>query len=90
MQISAQISLYPLKQQRLSPAIEEAWGILEENRLDLQKGGMSTVVNGPAERVFAAIQEVFLRSAEKGSLSMVVTYSNACPIEAGDRSKCEF
>jgi uncharacterized protein YqgV (UPF0045/DUF77 family) len=85
MHISAQISLYPLKQQRLSPAIEEAWRILEEKSLDLQKGGMSTVVSGPAERVFTAIQEVFLRSAEKGFLSMVVTYSNACPIEAEDR-----
>jgi uncharacterized protein YqgV (UPF0045/DUF77 family) len=85
MHISAQISLYPLKQQRLSPVIEEAWRILEANRLDLQKGGMSTVVSGPAERVFGAIQDVFLRSAEKIPLSMVVTYSNACPIEAGDR-----
>jgi uncharacterized protein YqgV (UPF0045/DUF77 family) len=80
MQISAQVSLYPLKQQRLSPTIEDAWRILEENRLDLQKGGMSTVVVGQAERVFAAIQEVFLHSAEKGPLSMVVTFSNACPI----------
>jgi uncharacterized protein YqgV (UPF0045/DUF77 family) len=80
MHISAQISLYPLKQQRLSPVIEEAWRILEENSLDLQKGGMSTVVSGPAEVVFNAIQEVFMRSAEKGSLSMVVTFSNACPI----------
>ena len=80
MHISAQISLYPLKQQRLSPVIEEAWRILEENSLDLQKGGMSTVVSGPAEAVFNAIQEVFMRSAEKGSLSMVVTFSNACPI----------
>jgi uncharacterized protein YqgV (UPF0045/DUF77 family) len=89
MHISAQISLYPLKQQRLFPAIEEAWRILEANRLDLKKGGMSTVVNGPAERVFAAIQEVFLHSAQKGSLSMVVTYSNACPKETGDQKKCE-
>ena len=80
MHISAQISLYPLKQQRLSPVIEEAWRILEENSLDLQKGGMSTVVSGPAETVFNAIQAVFMRSAEKGSLSMVVTFSNACPI----------
>jgi len=80
MQISAQISLYPLKQQRLSPTVEDAWRILEENRLDLQKGGMSTVVIGQAKRVFAAIREVFLRSAEKGPLSMVVTFSNACPI----------
>jgi len=38
MQISAQISLYPLKQQRLSPAIEEAWEILEKNELNVKKG----------------------------------------------------
>jgi uncharacterized protein YqgV (UPF0045/DUF77 family) len=84
MHISAQISLYPLKQQRLSPAVEEAWRILEKNRLDLQKGGMSTVVSGPAERVFPALQEVFLGAAEKGPLSMVVTYSNACPVQGGE------
>jgi uncharacterized protein YqgV (UPF0045/DUF77 family) len=81
MNISAQVSLYPLKQQRLSPAVEEAWRILEENRLDLKKGGMSTVVNGLAERVFAGIQEVFMGAAERGALSMVVTYSNACPAQ---------
>ena len=88
MHISAQISLYPLKQQRLSPAIEEAWRTIEKKHLDLQKGGMSTVVNGPVERVFAAIQEVFLGAAEKGPLSMVVTYSNTCPIETGDQLPC--
>ena len=49
MQISAQISLYPLKQEKLSPAIETAWKILEEKGLSLQKGGMSTVVAGGAE-----------------------------------------
>lgn len=38
MQISAQVSLYPLKQPRLSPANETAWMILEENQLDLKKG----------------------------------------------------
>jgi uncharacterized protein YqgV (UPF0045/DUF77 family) len=80
MFISAQISLYPLKEERLSPIIEEAWKILEENQLDLEKGVMSTVVAGEANRVFAAIREVFLRTAEKGAVSMVVTYSNACPI----------
>lgn len=80
MHISAQISLYPLKQQRLSPAVEEAWRILAENQLDLQKGGMSTVVSGPAEKIFPVLQEVFLRAAKRGPLSMVVTYSNACPV----------
>jgi uncharacterized protein YqgV (UPF0045/DUF77 family) len=80
MQISAQISLYPLKQEKLSPTIETAWKVLEEKGLSLQKGGMSTVVAGGAEEVFAAVQEVFLNSAEIGPVSMVVTFSNACPI----------
>ena len=66
MQLSVQISLYPLRQQRLSPVIENAWRTLEEYHLHLQKGSMSTVVNGPAEKVFPAVQEVFLLSAEKG------------------------
>ena len=35
MQVSAQISLYPLRQKRLSPTIEAAWKILEDNQLDL-------------------------------------------------------
>jgi len=80
MQISAQISLYPLKQPRLSPAIEAAWMTLEENQLDLKKGEMSTVVSGEAGKVFGAIKEVFLKAAELGPVSMVVTFSNACPI----------
>ena len=80
MQISAQISLYPLKQQSLFPTIEAAWKILEAHQLNPQKGGMSTVVSGAAEEVFAAIQDVFLKSSERGLVSMVVTFSNACPI----------
>jgi uncharacterized protein YqgV (UPF0045/DUF77 family) len=79
MQISAQISLYPLKQPSLSPPIEEPWKILE-GKLDLKKGPMSSIVRGEAEEVFRAIKEVFLKSAEFGPVSMVVTYSNACPI----------
>ena len=46
MHISAQVSLYPLRQERLSPAIEEAWKILEEHELDVEKGSMSTIVSG--------------------------------------------
>jgi len=80
MQISAQISLYPLKQPSISPAIEEAWKILEEGKLDLKKGRMSSVVSGEAEEVFRAIREVFLKPAELGPVSMMVTFSNACRV----------
>jgi uncharacterized protein YqgV (UPF0045/DUF77 family) len=80
MQISAQVSLYPLRQERLSPSIEEAWKILEEKELDVEKGAMSTLISGEAEKVFDAIKEAFLKSAEKGQVSMVVTFANACHI----------
>jgi uncharacterized protein YqgV (UPF0045/DUF77 family) len=80
MQISVQLSLYPLKQPSLSPPIEEAWKILKESKLDLEKGPMSSMVKGEVEEVFQAIKEVFLKCAELGPVSMVVTYSNACPI----------
>ena len=80
MQISVQFSLYPLKQEKLSPTIENAWKILEEKGLAFQRGSMSTVVTGRVEEVFPAIQDVFLRSAERGHVSMVVTFSNACPM----------
>ncbi|MBW2057817.1 MAG: thiamine-binding protein [Deltaproteobacteria bacterium] len=79
MYVSAQISLYPLRQKRLSPAIEQAWAILEKNGLGLEKGGMSTVVTGEAARVFRAVEEVFLATAEQGPVALVVTFSNACP-----------
>jgi uncharacterized protein YqgV (UPF0045/DUF77 family) len=80
MQISAQISLYPLKQEKLSPAVEGVWKILEERGLAFEKGNMSTVVVGEGEKVFAAIQDAFLGAAARGAVSMVVTFSNACPI----------
>ena len=80
MEISAQVSLYPLRQERLSPAIEEAWKILEKNQLNVEKGRMSTIVDGEVDQIFAAVKEAFLRSAEKGEVSMMVTFSNACPI----------
>ena len=80
MQIASQISLYPLRQKRLSPTIEAAWKILEDSQLELEKGGMSTIVTGEADKVFNALKEVFLSSAEKGPVSMVVTFSNACPV----------
>ena len=69
-----------MRQERLSPAIEEAWKILEKHALDVEKGSMSTVISGEDEKVFGALKEVFLASADKGLLAMVVTFSNACPV----------
>ncbi|MFQ6059512.1 MAG: YkoF family thiamine/hydroxymethylpyrimidine-binding protein, partial [Anaerolineae bacterium] len=57
--IAAQVSLYPLRQQSLSPAINEALRIFREHGLDVQPGVMSTVITGDDADVFAALQEAF-------------------------------
>lgn len=80
MVISAQISIYPLRQEQLSPTIEAVRGALEAHGLQPEVGAMSTVVTGAVEDVFAALQEAFSQAATRGQVVMAVTVSNACPI----------
>ena len=81
--MSAQISLYPLGQEDLNPAIEAVWAVLKEHGLSIEVSSMSTVTWGDCEEVFAALQEAFSRAAELGHAVMVVTLSNACPVAGG-------
>lgn len=76
--ISAQVSLYPLRQMDLGPAIREAVRIFREHDLEAQVGPMSTVLWGADVAVFAALQAAFSMVAQWGDVVMVVTLSNAC------------
>jgi uncharacterized protein YqgV (UPF0045/DUF77 family) len=80
MLISAQVSLYPLRQEHLSPAIQAVGEAFSEAGLQAQVGPMSTLVMGEAEVLFAALREAFLRGAARGHVVMCVTLSNACPV----------
>ena len=80
MIISAQISVYPLRQQRITVAIEAVKQALESKGLQPEIGAMSTVVTGEAKDVFVALHEAFDRAAATGHVVMTVTVSNACPI----------
>ena len=52
----------------------------EKKELNVKKGDMSTVVTGEADKVFEAMKQIFLSTVKKGPVSMVVAFSNACPI----------
>jgi uncharacterized protein YqgV (UPF0045/DUF77 family) len=78
--ISAQVSLYPLGQEDLSPVIDKALDIFRIHGLDVKPGSMSTLISGDEAAVFLALQEVFRNAAERGRVVMVTTYSNACPV----------
>lgn len=80
MHVSAQISLYPLRQDHLSPAIREMQGVLTAAGLDVTPGPMSTMVIGEGTAVFDALRESFLRAAASGHVVMTATVSNACPV----------
>lgn len=78
--ITVQISVYPLEQVSLSPAIDEALRILREHGLNVEVGLMSSLVIGEEVVVFTALQEAFHEIAALGPVVMVVTFSNACPV----------
>jgi uncharacterized protein YqgV (UPF0045/DUF77 family) len=80
MAISAQLSIYPLRQDRLSPVIQTIVDALRAAGLEPQVGPMSTVVTGEVATVFAAVQEAFIRAAATGDVVLTVTLSNACPV----------
>jgi uncharacterized protein YqgV (UPF0045/DUF77 family) len=80
MTVSAQISIYPLRQEHLSPAINTVQAELKAHGLRPEVGGMSTQVVGEAEVVFAALRDAFTRVAAGGQVVMTVTVSNACPV----------
>ena len=46
MTVSAQIAVYPLRQDRLTPAVEAVQQALRDNGLDAEAGPMSTYVVG--------------------------------------------
>jgi uncharacterized protein YqgV (UPF0045/DUF77 family) len=80
MDVSVQVSLYPLGQASLSPIIDEALQIFRERGLEVGPGAMSSLIAGEDTATFAALQEAFRYAAEHGPVVMVATFSNACPV----------
>ena len=80
MTIAAQIAVYPLRQEHLSPAIDAVMAALAAQGLSPQVGPMSTTVTGELDVVLAALGEAFTQAATAGHVVMTVTLSNACPL----------
>jgi uncharacterized protein YqgV (UPF0045/DUF77 family) len=80
MFISAQVSLYPLRQQSLSPAIDRTLAVFRSRDLQVAPGPMSSVVSGEDDVLFAALKEAFRAACAGGDVVMAVTFSNACPV----------
>jgi uncharacterized protein YqgV (UPF0045/DUF77 family) len=80
MIVSAQVAIYPLRQDRLTPAITAVRTALQAAGLRPEVGAMSTMVTGEAAAIFGALQKGFVRAGAAGHVVMTVTVSNACPM----------
>lgn len=76
--ISAQVSIYPLRQAHLGPGISKAIEVFRNRCLIVRPEGMSTLLIGDPGLVFDSLKEAFQASGESGEVVMVVTLSNAC------------
>ncbi len=79
--LSAQVSLYPLRQTSLSEPIDHLLRVLHSRGLEVRPGPMSTLVLGSVEALFDGLEQAFREAADRGEVVMVATFSNACSIE---------
>jgi uncharacterized protein YqgV (UPF0045/DUF77 family) len=80
MVVSAQVSLYPLRQEHLGQSIQVFADALVASGLQPRVGPMSTVVTGETDVLFAALRDAFQAAAADGHVVMTMTVSNACPV----------
>jgi uncharacterized protein YqgV (UPF0045/DUF77 family) len=79
MTVSAQIAIYPLRQERLTPAVRAVSDALAARGLTASVGPMSTLVTGELDAVIDGLREGFRAATTTGHVVMTVTLSNACP-----------
>jgi uncharacterized protein YqgV (UPF0045/DUF77 family) len=80
--ISIQLSLYPLRQPHLGPAITAALEAFRARGLDVLPGGMSTLIIGETDAVFNGLKAAFHSAATLGDVVMLASISNCCPAPA--------
>jgi uncharacterized protein YqgV (UPF0045/DUF77 family) len=77
--LSAQISLYPLRQVSLSQTINAALDKLKSCDLSVTPGSMSTIISGQANEIWAGLYQAFSAAADQSEIVMILTISNCCP-----------
>jgi uncharacterized protein YqgV (UPF0045/DUF77 family) len=79
MRVEAEVSLYPLGQERLSPFIDSFVDVLRKHGCEADVGLMSTLVKGDTEQVFGGLRAAYEAAACEGGCVLIVHASNACP-----------
>ena len=77
--MGAQISVYPLRQDHVGPAVEAAIGAAAGAGLTTRVQNLSTLLQGDEDAVFAALRAAFDAARAYGSTIMIATLSTGVP-----------
>ena len=77
--VNLQLSVYPLRQPHLRPAIEAALRAAAAEGVEITVSRLSTFVRGNEPAVFAALRAAFRAAGSSGSAVMVATLANGAP-----------
>ena len=77
--VNLQLSVYPLRQPHLRPAIEAALQAAAGEGVEIAVGRLSTFLRGDEPAVFAALRAAFRAAGSSGSTVMVATLANGAP-----------
>jgi len=86
MKLQAEVSLYPLRTEKLGPPIRDFADALKQAGLTVRTGAMSTSVAGESEAVFGGLRAAFDAVAGGHSVVLLVKASNACPQGEADQA----
>ena len=78
-ELSAQMSLYPLRQPKLSPTINAVLQVLTRHSLKLIPGSMSALIIGKEKDLWSGLSQAFSEASQRSEVVMILTISNACP-----------
>jgi uncharacterized protein YqgV (UPF0045/DUF77 family) len=78
-EVHLQLSVYPLRQPHLRPAIEVALRAAAGEGVDVTVGRLSTLVRGDEQAVFAALRAAFRAAGSSGSTVVVATLAGGAP-----------
>ncbi len=78
-EVNLQLSVYPLRQPHLRPAIEAALRAAAGAGVAITVGRLSTLVRGDEPAVFAALRAAFRAAGSSGSTVMVATLAGGAP-----------
>jgi uncharacterized protein YqgV (UPF0045/DUF77 family) len=80
-EMGLQLSVYPLRQPHVGPAVRAAVKAAADEGVDLTVGRLSTFGRGDEESVFRAVRAAFTAARSHGPTVMVVTLSSGLPGE---------